>query len=153
VAEVAFPNAAEQTLISYVHPDLVDTCKRRTRIYPAEVDSITCGAGDLPFDYSLFSTAEAMKAAYDEDVAQAETPPVPGGSCEEGTLEESYDIGETPGGRLNCREHISSAGLQFHVIEWTNDQLLVIGYLSNRPHTWQELIEFWSQQAGPFSPA
>ena len=42
----------------------------------------------------------------------------------------------------------------FHVMEWTNDQLLVIGYFSNREdlHTWEELIAFWQEDSGPFSP-
>ena len=58
-----------------------------------------------------------------------------------------------PAGRVNCREHTSSStAAMYHVLEWTNDELLVIGYISNRVdvHSWDELITFWQNDAGPF---
>jgi len=42
----------------------------------------------------------------------------------------------------------------FHVIEWTSDDLLVVGYISNRAdlRSWDDLIAFWQERAGPFAP-
>ena len=30
------------------------------------------------------------------------------------------------------------------------DELLILGFISNRVKTWDELIDFWSNDAGPF---
>jgi hypothetical protein len=149
----AFPSAAEDLLISYADPALQATCARSDPIYPTEIDSITCGPEDLPFTYSLFSKLDDVKAAYDRDLARGETPPAPNGTCAQANQEGRYTIGDQPAGRRNCRSHHSaSTGDPFNVIEWTNEQLLVIGYFSNRAdlHTWAELITFWQEQAGPF---
>lgn len=92
--------------------------------------------------------------AFDDDVAGAETPPQPNGSCDQGNFLEPYDV-DGRVGRVNCREHTSSStGAQYHVIEWTDENLLVIGYLSIRVdiHTWNDLIDFWLNQCGPYAP-
>ena len=140
--------------MSYAHPDLRDTCRERDQIYDREAASITCGPADLPFDYSLFTSSDDMDDAFDDDVAGAETPPEDGGTCSEGNSLDDYDF-DGRVGRVNCREHTSSStGAQYHVIEWTDENLLVIGYLSIRVdvHTWEELIDFWLNRGGPFAP-
>ena len=141
-----------ELLVSYVHADLRDTCEERDEIYDVELASITCGPDDLPFDYSLFASAADMDAAFDDDVDGAETPPQPDGECNQGNHLAPYDF-DGRVGRVNCREHTSSSGAQYHVIEWTDEDLLVIGYISNRVdvHTWDELIDFWLNQAGPYA--
>lgn len=123
-------------------------------IYQTEVSSVTCGTDDLPFDYSLFASKAEMDVEYLDDVANADTPPEEGGTCGEGNFEGEYTIADVPAGRLNCREHTSDSGFMFHVLEWTNEELLVIGYMSNNVdvHTWDELITFWQDEAGPFTP-
>ena len=95
-----------------------------------------------------------MAGAYNQDLSRGENPPQPDGTCAEANLESAYQIGGEDAGRINCREHHSSSGALYHVIEWTNDRLLVIGYLSNRAdlRTWEDLITFWQEQAGPFAP-
>jgi hypothetical protein len=94
-----------------------------------------------------------MDAAFDDDVAGAEAPPQPDGTCDQGNSLQPYDF-EGRVGRVNCREHTSSSGSHYHVIDWTDENLLVIGYLSIRVdiHDWNELIEFWLNQAGPYAP-
>ena len=152
---IAEPTLGPSSLLaSYAHADLRDTCQDRDGIYDAELASVTCGAEDLPFDYSLFASQSDMDAAFDDDVAGAETPPEEGGTCAEGNYLSQYDF-DGRVGRVNCREHTSqSTGAQYHVIEWTDQNLLVIGYISNRVdvHSWDELIDFWLNRAGPFSP-
>lgn len=142
-----------ELLISYAHPDIRDTCHERDQLYDNELASITCGPADLPFDYSLFDSSGEMDAEFDDDVAGAETPPQPDGECNQGNSLAPYDF-DGRVGRVNCREHTSSSGAQYHVIEWTDENLLVIGYISNRVdvHTWDELIDFWLNQAGPYAP-
>jgi len=152
---IAEPTLGPSSLLaSYAHADLRDTCQERDGIYDAELGSVTCGAEDLPFDYSLFGSQSDMDAAFDDDVAGAETPPEEGGTCAEGNYLSEYDF-DGRVGRVNCREHTSqSTGAHFHVIEWTDQNLLVIGYISNRVdvHSWDELTDFWLNRAGPFSP-
>ena len=138
--------------MSYAHPDLQASCHVRDQIYATEVISITCGPADLPFDYSLFASVGDLRAAYFYDVAGAETPPQPDGTCPEGNFEAIYERDGGPVGRINCREHTSSTGSHYHVLEWTHEPLLVIGYISNKvdTHTWDDLIAFWNGKAGPF---
>jgi hypothetical protein len=142
-----------ELLISYAPADLRDTCHEYRKVYDAELASIECGPADLPFDYSLFDSSDEMDAAFDDDVAGADTPPQPNGKCNEGNYLEPYDV-DGRVGRVNCYEHTSSStGSQYHVIEWTDEDLLVIGYISNRVdlHTWDELIDFWLNEAGPYA--
>ncbi|HUR16591.1 MAG TPA: hypothetical protein VMZ33_04855 [Candidatus Limnocylindrales bacterium] len=147
------PTTPADYLISLAHAGLRSTCFIRDEIYDGEIASVTCGPDDLTFDYSLFVTPDEMNAAFDEDVAGAETPPDPKSTdCASGRhlTDYSFDEGESLG-RLNCREHLSSSGALYHVLEWTSHEFLVIGYLSNRAeaHTWDELVEFWHERAGP----
>jgi hypothetical protein len=132
-----------------------DSCERYDKTYTTELASINCGPVDLPFEYTLFSQLSDMAAAYDHDLTLGDSPPQQGGSCPDGNFEGPYNNADGDQvGRFNCRRHTSSSsGSLYHVIEWTNDQLLVISYISNRAdlHTWAELIEFW-QQAGPIAP-
>jgi hypothetical protein len=141
-------------LVSYAHANLRDTCRERGALYDTEIGSITCGPEDLPFDYSLFDSSDEMDEAFDDDVSGAETPPQPNGECNQGNHLAPF-VFDGRVGRVNCREHTSSStGAQYHVIEWTDENLLVIGYISNRSdlHTWDELIDFWLNQAGPYAP-
>lgn len=142
-------------LISYAHENLRDTCAVSDQVYPTELASVTCGPEDLPFTFTLFGSLADMAAAYNHDLTLGDTPPEPDGACKDANFEGTYDIDDAPAGRLNCRSHTSSStGEPYRVMEWTNDNLLVIGYLSNRAdlHTWNQLFDFWSGQAGPFSP-
>lgn len=141
--------------MSYVQASLRDTCHERDEIYATELAAITCGPEDLPFDYSLFDSSDEIDAAFDDDVSGAETPPQPDGECNQGNYLVPYDF-DGRVGRVNCREHTNSTtGAQYHVIEWTDENLLVIGYLSIRTdvhvHTWDELQEFWLNRAGPYA--
>lgn len=142
--------SAVETLIGLAHPDMQDTCSESEQVYDTELASITCGPDDLPFELSLFASFPELAAAYTDDVSGAETPPAADGSCEQGNYEGGYGTEGVALGRVNCREHTSSdTGAMYHVIEWTNDDQLVIGYISNRvdAHSWQELIDFWSEQS------
>ena len=149
--EGSFPNEAESMLISYVSSDLQGSCVRERRIYATEIESVTCGPTDLPFTYTSFGTTAAMRAAYNRDLSRARTPAVPGGTCSKANYEASYTVSSKPAGRIACRDRIStSSGLLFREMEWTNDQLLVLGFFSNRVHPWDELIDFWTNSGGPF---
>jgi len=150
-AEGDFPNDAEALLITYVSTDLQDTCGRERQIYDDEVDSVTCGTNDLPFTYTLFATSAAMEADYDADLVRSEKPRDPKGKCADANFEDTYTIDGNPGGRLRCGTHTSkTSGLVFRELEWTNDELLVLGFISNRVTSWADLIEVWSNDAGPF---
>jgi hypothetical protein len=155
VTPLASVGAVADLLIAMADPSLQGTCQPVERIYDSELGSIGCGQEDLPFTYTLFGTAQDMAAAYNHDLTLGETPPDPNGHCRDANFEGPYTIGESSGGRINCRSHHSSTtGVEYKVIEWTNDALLVLGYFSNRTdlHTWDELIEFWQNTAGPFGP-
>jgi hypothetical protein len=92
-----------------------------------------------------------MRAAYNRDLSRSETKPVAGGSCSKANYESAYSISGKPAGRVQCREHTStSTGLRYRDIEWTNDTLLVVGFVSHREATWDELISFWTNEGGPF---
>ncbi len=140
-------------LAALVDGTVRDTCAERESVYDTEIVSITCGPEDLPFDLSLFASLDEMAAAYTEDVAQAETQPLPDGVCEMGNFEGAYELGERIG-RYSCREHIGSSGAAYHVLEWTDEDALVIGYISNlaEAHTWPEIIEFWEERVTAFAP-
>jgi hypothetical protein len=143
-----------ELLTSFVLAELRDSCHEYGPVYDTELGSIECGPEDLPFDYSLFDDPDEMDAAFADDVAGAETPPQPDGECAQGNYLAPYDA-DGRVGQVNCREHTSSStGAQYHIIEWTDENLLVIGYLSIRVdvHTWDELIDFWLNQAGPYAP-
>ncbi len=142
-------------LLSYVLPELESTCSPIDQVYDSELASIECGAQDLPFTYSLFGSFADMAAGYNEDLNIGEFPPEQGGTCSEANYEAAYAIDGAPVGRVNCRAHRNATtGDLYHVMEWTSDELKVIGYFSNREdlHTWAELIQFWQEQAGPFAP-
>ena len=93
-----------------------------------------------------------MQAAYNRDLPRAQTPPAEDGSCEEANYEASYDVEDEPGGRIACRDRIGTSGFLFREMEWTNDELLVLAFISNRLKTWDELIDFWVNLAGPYAP-
>ncbi|MEP7379929.1 MAG: hypothetical protein ABI725_10265 [Chloroflexota bacterium] len=153
--EAVFPNAYEDLLVSYVLTEIQDTCKRYPPTYDTELASVECGPEDLTFDYTLFDSAEAMNAAYNGDLDLGDFPSDPDGSCKEANYEDTYTIGGDVAGRVNCRQHTSSSsGSLYHVIEWTSDELLVLGYISNRAdlRSWQDLIDFWVNKAGPITP-
>lgn len=83
------------------------------------------------------------------------TPPQQDGRCKDANFEDTYTIGGEIAGRVNCRQHTSSSsGLLYHDIEWTHDELLVLSYISNRAdlRSWDELIDFWVEKSGPFTP-
>ena len=141
--------------MSYVLSDYQDTCERYPPTYDTELASISCGPADLLFQFTLFGTVADMGAAYNGDLSLGDFPPAADGSCEEANYEDTYTVDDIVAGRVNCRQHTSSStGSLYHVIEWTNDELLVLGYISNRAdlRTWQDLIDFWAQEAGPFTP-
>lgn len=141
--------------MSYVAADYQDSCERYPPTYDAELASIACGPEDLLFDFTLFGSQADVATAYNGDLHLGDFPPAPDGRCKDANYEAAYTIGETEAGRINCRQHTSpSSGSLYHVIEWTRDDLLVIGYISNRAdlRSWQDLIDFWTQRAGPFNP-
>lgn len=145
-------NSPVDLLISYAHPSLQSTCHERSQLYDTEVASVTCGDADLPFDYSLFANVTDMAAAYNDDVAGAETPPDPAGACTDGNFEGIYGFEDGRSGHYNCREHTGS-GATYHVFEWTENNTLVIGYISNRTdlHTWDDLYNFFVDRGGPYA--
>jgi hypothetical protein len=148
------PNEAEALLISYVAPEFQSTCVRAGPIYEIEVASITCGPEDLPFTYTQFAQFGDMAAAYNRDLRLG-PPAQPDGTCSEANYEAAYQVDGVDIGRVNCRQHESSStGALYHDIEWTNDALLMIGYISNRAdlRSWEDLITFWQEEAGPFAP-
>ena len=153
--EAAFPNNYEALLISYAHPDYQDSCVRYSPTYPTELASIACGLEDLPVYYTLFATLSDMAAGYNGDLDLGDFPPQQDGTCAEANYEAAYTIDDEEAGRVSCRQHTSSrTGVLYHDIEWTHDELLVLGYISNRAdlRTWDELIDFWIEKSGPFTP-
>ena len=141
--------------MSYVATEFQDTCERYDPTYPTELASISCGPDDLLFQFTLFGAMADMGSAYNGDIRLGDFPPQQDGTCEEANFEDTYKVGDNVAGRINCRQHTSSStGSLYHVIEWTSDDLLVIGYISNRAdlRSWQDLIDFWAQKAGPFAP-
>jgi hypothetical protein len=150
-----FPNSFEDLLVSYVGPDYQASCKRYPPTYDTELASIECGPDDLLFDFTLFRSKADMDIAYQGDLDLGDKPIDPNGQCSDANYEDAYSVGDAVAGRVNCRQHTSSSsGSLYHVIEWTNDELFVVGYVSNRAdlRSWQDLIDFWTNDAGPFAP-
>lgn len=132
-----------------------DSCERYPPTYDTELASIECGPESLPVDYTLFANQADMDAGYEGDLDLGDFPSEPNGRCRDANFEDTYTIGDEEAGRLNCRQHTSStSGNLFRVIEWTNWDLLVLGYISNRADltSWDDLIDFWANRAGPFAP-
>jgi hypothetical protein len=131
------------------------SCTRYPPTYDTELASIECGPEDLPVFYTLFDSVGEMAAAYDGDLHLGDFPPQQDGSCDQANYEATYNIDGEVAGRVNCRQHTSSSsGALYHDIEWTHDELLVLGYISNRAdlRSWEDLIDFWIEKSGPFRP-
>ncbi|MBM4408631.1 MAG: hypothetical protein FJ038_08565 [Chloroflexi bacterium] len=149
---VSTGSAAEALLISYIPEALRESCGRDRQIYSTELTTITCGPDEFPVTYTLFGAARDMQAAYNQDLPRARIRPVANGTCEEANFEATYKVDGNVAGRLACRDRVGKGGFTYKEMEWTNDQLLVLGFISNRIKTWDEMIDFWSNEAGPYVP-
>jgi hypothetical protein len=147
--EEAFPNADEKRLLDHVKAALRPSCQRADRFYADEIESVSCGGDAAPFvDYTLFPSVDELRAAYVDDVASSESPPVTGGTCAGANYDETYSVGGAVAGRLQCTTRTSSAR-HYKVIEWTRESLQILGYISSETGSWAQLIDFWKTEAGP----
>jgi hypothetical protein len=112
---------------------------------------VSCGGDSVPFvDYTLFPTVEGLRAAYENDVTGSESTPTAGGTCAAANYEDTYTLAGAIAGRLQCTTRTSSSGQHYKVIEWTHEGLDILSYISSETASWDEMINFWKTDAGPF---
>jgi hypothetical protein len=140
-----FPNAEEADVIAHVPVDIAKACNRIFEIYWAEIESVRCRPSGGPLvDYSVFATQAAMDADYDDDLDSAGKPTTDG-TCATGKYQNTYNVDGVPTGRLMCVKRGTS-----RVIEWTNEPLLIITYISSTSLSFDKLHDFWANDAGPY---
>jgi hypothetical protein len=147
----AFPNADEAAILDVVPVDIRESCHRADPIYRDEVDTITCDGSTAhpPIDYSLFRSAEAMEGAFDRDLGRADPAPTAAGQCNAGNYVAPYSIDGAAAGRIMCIRSTDDTGTEFKVIEWTSTARRVLSFMSSTTRTWDNLIEYWRDKAGP----
>jgi hypothetical protein len=144
-----FPNPNEQLLIAHMDATVQPTCERADQFYADEVDSISCGGDPTPYiDYTLFASVDELRAAFNDDVQQSESPPVASGTCASANYQSTYELAGAAAGRIQCTTR-SVNGQLFKVIEWTRDSLRILAYLTSASSSWKDLIAFWKSHAGP----
>lgn len=149
-----FPNANEARILEFVPEPIRDSCHAAEEIYRDEIDTVRCDGSTEhpPIDYSLFRTRSAMNGAFDRDLAREETEPTDEGSCAEGNYLAEYTIEGEPGGRILCTIYTDTDDREYKVIEWTNENINILTYMSSATRDWDNLIEFWTDEAGPINP-
>jgi len=155
------PTQPSETIVAFTEDELAILnrvpaavragCQAVDVIYTGEIDSIHCSAvGQPDVDYSKFPGLAEMGAAFDEDRDIAVTPPTAQGTCAQGNYESSYSVTDSVAGQIRCMTVTGSkTGTVYRVIEWTNEPLLILSYLSSATLSWDEIILFWQSQAGP----
>ena len=148
-----FPNAEEAAIMEFIPEPIRPSCHPAEEIYNEEVDTVRCdGATEHPpIDYSLFETKSAMDDAFVSDVEREETTPTSEGSCAEGNYTSTYTIDGAPAGQILCVLYDAPDGKQYKVIEWTNDNRNILTYMSSATRTWDDLISYWTDEAGPIN--
>jgi hypothetical protein len=150
---VEFPNEAEAQVLKWIPAGIKPSCHSAEPIYSEEIETVRCdGATEHPpIDYSLFASKEAMDEAFDGDVEREEEAPTADGECAQGNYLASYTIEGEPAGRIVCTFYDAPDGKQYKVIEWTNENNNILTYMSSATRTWDELIKFWTDEAGPIN--
>jgi hypothetical protein len=151
--EVEFPNEEEAQVLKWIPAPIKPSCHAAEQIYSAEIDTVRCdGATEHPpIDYSLFESKEAMDDAFQNDVEREDEAPTADGQCDQGNYLAGYTIEGIPAGQILCTLYDAPEGKQYRVIEWTNDNRNILTYMSSATRTWQELIDYWTDEAGPIN--
>lgn len=145
-SEAAFPNTVEQTLLTHVPSAIRSSCTRVHVVYPDELDSVRCTPSGQPnIDYTLFADADTMNLAYQDDMNFFGDPTNNADGCSSGNYENSYTISGTEAGRWACVVDKTNG----RVIEWTDDATLILSYAASTTATWNGMISFWKNEAGP----
>jgi hypothetical protein len=146
-----FPNLDEAAILEVVPADIRESCHRADPIYRDEIDTITCDGSTAhpPIDYTLFRSTAAMEGAFDRDLGRADPAPSAAGQCNAGNYVAPYSIDGATAGRIMCILSTDDAGTEFRVIEWTNTERRVLSFMSSTTRTWDNLVEFWRDKAGP----
>jgi len=146
-----FPNEDEVEILAVVPTDIRPSCHRADPIYRDEIDTITCdgSAEHPPIDYTLFRTAAALDGAFERDLARADPMPTADGRCDAGNYVAPYSIAGAESGRIMCFPSIDDTGREFKVIEWTNTERRMLAFMASTTRTWEDLIAFWRDDAGP----
>ena len=148
-----FPNVDEAAILESVPDEIRASCHRADAIYRDEIDTVTCDGSTEhpPIDYSLFRTVAVMDGAFGRDLDREDPRPTEDGACADGDYTAAYSIDGEPGGRIMCVLSIDDTGREFKVIEWTNSNRRILSFMSSTTRTWDNLIEFWSDKAGPIN--
>jgi hypothetical protein len=140
-----FPSPEEADVLAHVPVDIATACNRIFEIYYAEIESVRCRPSGGPLiDYSVFPTQAAMDADYDDDLVSAGKPTTDG-TCATGKYQNTYNVDGVPTGRLMCVKRGTS-----RVIEWTNEPLQIITYISSTSMSFDKLHDYWANDAGPY---
>jgi hypothetical protein len=149
-ASTAF-NDDELAILQHVPEGVQPGCRSTDTIYGSEIDSVSCSnEGQPAIDYTSFLLAEDMDSEFTADAKAADTPATAKGSCSKADYEGTYTIDGKDAGQLRCMIVTGTqTGTKYRVIEWTNDSLLILSYLSSSTMSWDDLIAFWQSSAGP----
>jgi hypothetical protein len=144
-------NDDELAILEHVPEGVAPGCRSADTIYGSEVDSISCASEDQPaIDYTSFAAADDMDGEFKSDAKAADTPTTSKGQCAKGTYEGTYTIDGKDAGSIRCMVVTGTqTGTKYRVIEWTNDSLLILSYMSSSTMSWDDLIAFWQSSAGP----
>jgi hypothetical protein len=141
----------ELDILDHVPEGVQPGCHSTDTIYGSEIDSISCSSEGQPaIDYTSFLLAEDMDGEFKADAKVADTPTTSKGTCSKGTYEGTYTIDGKDAGSIRCMVVTGSqTGTKYRVIEWTNDSLVILTYMSSSTMSWDDLIAFWQSSAGP----
>jgi hypothetical protein len=145
-----YPDSNERQLVGYLNAQLSATCKRAGPFYPGELASVICGDGiKFPFVYyTLFDSHDDMAAGYAGDIAASVQKPDANENCTSGKYEDQYTLRARVSGRVWCAVG-NSGGSAYKIIEWTRDNLNMIGIINSYDLGWDELENFWRAEAQP----
>ena len=104
----------------------------------------TSGKGAELERYTQYADADAMNAAYQEVVTTFGV--ASQGSCQSGPNETEWEVGEQPGGRVQCAPQ--AVGIRF---DWTDDLTSILSSLIDLGGSYKETYDQWVD-AGPIVP-
>jgi hypothetical protein len=142
------PATAEERLLGHVPEQLRPDCVVVAGSPPVSATA-TCTAdgGRLTVTYLQYADATLMDAAYDGFFAIAEIERDSGNCARPETwpAEGVYLLDDQPAGRMLCT---TTADLP--TIYWTNDELLILGFVSHTAAGSERLWQFWREESGPY---
>jgi hypothetical protein len=137
-----------QTLLAHIPTDLQNGCYESpvldAALYIVSCIAQTSGKGAELERYTQYADADAMNTAYQEVVTSFGV--ASQGSCQSGPNETEWEVGEQPGGRVQCAPQ--AVGIRF---DWTDDLTSILSSLIDLGGSYKETYDQWVD-AGPIVP-